>query len=321
MSDVDRHLLVCDPLPHGSSKISGWKKAIHGVQRIILEKEQPSHWELAEIIANIPVNCCLGSDSFSVNSVKVVSKVLPDFSEYDGLVGSVCAMSAVINSLANCRLSVRHKILRRDSIALALWSALSFQKPLAEQRLEDIRADILRVARRTSLDLIRRTRVRHNVPNDQSADSTSLSLQWKSVLDQEEIEVLRWILADNSSLLERPYADIENSETLAVAQGLELGQILTKFPAFEHYELASRGLVPTKEIDLDALLDAVGEHRESLVAPFEGNKVVERCPTVFPLLTALKGGQYVHDDGRVARSIADWCGRALIESAIAKRAK
>ena len=43
-------------------------------------------------------------------------------------------------------------------------------------------------------------------------------------------------------------------------------------------------------LDLDELLAAVAEDRNALVAPFEGYPVIEACPTVFPLLTALRGG-------------------------------
>ena len=321
MSNFDRHLLLCDPLPEGESTISGWTHAIRGVERIILERQQPSPWEVAEILAQIPVLGRLGSDPFGTSAAGVVSKALPDSSGCDSLVGSVCVMSAAIRIVANRQLSADRKVSRRDSIALALWSALSFQKPLAEQRLEDVRAEMLNSARRTGVDLARRTRVRRTMLDHESPDDENQSLRWNAVLDREEIEVLRWTLADQSSLLERPYAEVRREETLAVARGLELGLLLTRFPAFEHYELASRDVAPRHNMDLDELLAAVAEDRNALVAPFEGYPVIEACPTVFPLLTALRGGRTVRDDATVGRSLADWCGRALIESAILKRSQ
>ena len=228
-------------------------------------------------------------------------------------------MSAAVRVVANHQLSADRRVSRRDSIALALWSALSFQKPLAEQRLEDVRAEMLSSARRTGVELAHRTRTRRTLLDLDSVDAENHSLRWNAVLDREEIEVLRWTLADESSLLERPYAEVLRGETVAVARGLELGLLLSRFPEFTHYKLASREVAPQHELDLAGLVAALGEDRNALAAPFEGNPVIGACPTVFPLLTALRGGPTVRADATVVRSLTDWCGRALLESAIIKR--
>ena len=321
MSNFDRHLLLCDPLPEGESTMSGWTQAIRGVERIILERQQPSPFEVAEVLAQVPVLGRLGSNPFSSSAAAFVSKALPDSSGWDSLVGSVCVMSAAIRVVANRHLSANRKVFRRDSIAVALWSALSYQRPLVEQRLEDIRAEMLNSARRTGVDLARRTRAHRTLLDHQSPDDENQSLRWNAVLDQEEINVMRWILADQSRLLQRPYAEVRSAESLTVARGLELGLLLIKFPTFEHYELASRDVTPQHEMNLDELLAAVAEDRNALIAPFDGYPVIESCPTVFPLLTALRGGRTVPGDAAVGRSLADWCGRALIESAILKRSQ
>ena len=319
MSNFDRHLLLCDPLPEGASTTSGWRRAIRGVERIILENQYLSPWEVAEILAQIPVQGRLGSDPFGTGAARAVLKALPDSSGCNSLLSSVCAMSAAIRVVANRQLSADRKVSRRDSIALGLWSALSFQKPLAEQRLEDVRAEMLSSARRMGVNLAHRTRARRTLLDLKSLDAQNQSLRWNAVLDREEIEVLRWILADESSLLERPYAEVQRSETVAVARGLELGLLLARFPEFSHYKLASREVGPQHEMDLAGLVAALGEDRNALAAPFEGNPVIGACPTVFPLLTALRGGPTVRAGATVVRSLADWCGRALLESAIIKR--
>ena len=193
---------------------------------------------------------------------------------------------------------------------------------MGEQRLEDVRAEMLNSARRTGFELARRSRLRRTVLNGVSQVVQIRSLRWNSVVDQEEIKVLRWTLADESSLLERPYAEVARNETVALARGLEFGMLLTRFPAFEHYELVSCDIAPGDEVDLNGLLDAVVEDRNALAAPFEGNPVIAACPTVFPLLTALTGRPTVHADATVARSLADWCGkRALIESTVLKHSE
>ena len=321
MSDLDRHLLLCDPLPGEAARTSGWRRAIRGIARIIVEHQHPSPWDVAEILAKISVQGRLGSDPFSTSATGVLSRALPDSSGCNALFGSVCVMSAAIRLLTSRQLNAQRKVSRRDSIALALWSALSFQKPLAEPRLEDVRAEILTSARRAGLKLARRTRSRCTLQNAASLAVQNRSLQWNAVLDREEIDVLRWTLADESSLLERPYAEVGRDETVALARGLELGLLLTKFPVFEHYELASRDVAPRHEMDLGGLFAALEEDRNALAAPFEGNPVIGTCPTVFPLLTALTGGPTVRADTTVVRPLADWCGRALIETAILKHSQ
>ena len=298
---------------------SGWRHAIRGIERTILENQHLSPWEVAEILAQIPIHGRIGSSPFGTSAARVVSKALPDSPGCNSLFGAICVMSAAIRVLGNRQLSAHRKVSRRDSIALALWSALSFQRPLAEQRLEDIRAEMLSSARRTGVDLAHRTRIRRTLLDLDSTDAQNQSLRWNAVLDREEIDVLRWTLADESSLLQRPYADVGRGATVAVARGLELGLLLTRFPEFAHYKLASREFAPRHEMDLVGLVAALGEDRSALAAPFEGNPLIGACPTVFPLLTALRGAPTVRSDATVFRSLADWCGRALLESAIIKR--
>lgn len=321
MSDSDRHLLLCDPFPEAGTGTKGWTQAVQGVGRIILDPQQSSPCEMAETLARISVEGRLRSDQFGTKAEAVVAKALPGSSGTSDLFGCVCAMSAAIGVLENRRLSAEPKVSRRDSIAVGLWSALSFQKPLAEQLLEDVRSEILNSARRVGFELARRSRVRRTPTNDAPAVLQNIDLRWNAALDREEIDILRWTLADASNLLERPYADVKRDESVALARGLDLGQLLTSFPAFEHYKLASWNVATVQEVDLGALLDAVGEDCRALVAPFEGNAVIETCPATFPLLTALRSGPTGHADGAVGRSLADWCGRALLESAIVRRSK
>ena len=273
---------------------------------------------MAEALARIPVQGRLGSDPFSASAAGIVSRAVPDSSVSNALVASACVMSATIRVLGSRQLSAPRKVTRRDSIALALWSALSFQKSLPERRLEDVRAEMLSSARCTALDLAGRRRTRRAVRDGASLEAQNSSFRWNAALDREEIEVLRWTLADESTLLDRPYSEVPSDETVAVARGFELGLLLTKLPVFGHYELAVRDAAPEHQVNLAGLLDALGEDRHALVSPFEGNSEIGACPTVFPLLTALGGGATAEADAAVARSLADWCGRALLESAIFK---
>ena len=263
--------------------------------------------EMAEILARISVEGRLCRDGFSTRAASVVTRALPGASGSDGLFGSVCAMSAAVRVLNNNRLNAALTVSRRDAIAIALWSALSFHRSLGEQRLENVRTELLESARRAGGELSRKAWARSTPRNSSYA-----------AREREEIAILRWTLADESEVLARSYADVRSDEGLAVARGLDLGLLLTRFPVFAHFELASRGVAARHKIDLAELVGAVGEDRDALAAPFEASEVVEVCPAAFPLLTALRGEETRHADSDVARPLADWCGRALLESAIVR---
>ena len=73
MSNLDRYLLVCDPLPQGADTIRGWRQAVQGVAQIILDAPQSSPWEMAEVLARITVDGRLGSDGFGTRAAAVVA--------------------------------------------------------------------------------------------------------------------------------------------------------------------------------------------------------------------------------------------------------
>ena len=321
MSGLDRYRLLCDPQWEGATSTERWKKAVQEIARSIVDSELSSPWQIAETVARIPVEGGLRSDGFSTKAAAIAARALTDSSGRNDLFVCACVISAAIRVLGNRRLSNESKVFGRDSFAVALWSALSFQKPLAEQRLEEIRAELLDKARHAGLQMARESRIRKTSRNAAPLDVENEALRWNACLDREEIEVLRWTLADESKLLGRAYANVGRDESVALSRGLELGRLLTRFPVFGHYELASRDVTPDRKFDLGGLVDAVGGDRDALVAPFEGNAVIENCPTTFPLLTALRGGSTWHADGAVSRSLVDWCGRALLESAIVRRSK
>ena len=150
MSNFDRHLLLCDPLPDGeTARFRGGRMPFEGLSGLFSKGSNRRLLRWQRFWPRSPSSVASGRSPFSSSAAAVVSKALPDSSGCDSLVGSVCVMSAAIRVVANRHLSANHKVSRRDSIALALWSALSYQRPLAEQRLEDVRAEMLNSARRT----------------------------------------------------------------------------------------------------------------------------------------------------------------------------
>ena len=316
MSDFDRHLLVCDPLPVAAGAIENWGGTVQSLAHVILDDRHRSAWEMGSVLIQIMLDGRLGTEGFFAQVAALVASARGNAWGVNDLFGCVCAMCAAVHVLGNHRLTA--KALRRDSIAVVLWSALSFQRELSKPRLEDVRTAVLQRARRTGLELARRQWTRSTTASDARVEEQNRALKRNASLDRDEIEVLRWTLADESSLLERSFADVGSAATVAVSRGLEFGLLLQRFPAFEHYELTSRDVPAGLKTDLAGLVDAIGEDRNALAAPFENASVIDACPGAFPLLTALQRGPTGHADGAVDRSMADWCGRALLESAIVR---
>lgn len=321
MSEIDRHLSLCDPLLERDIGATGWRRAVRGVARIIRDAQELSPWEIAESLAQVFVDARLGPDRFGSRAAAAIARALPDSSDRDSLFRAVCVIAAANRVLTSVRLRVPHKVSRRNSMALGLWSALSFQRPLAEQRLEDVRAATMHRARVVGLELGRRSWTRCPVPGGDSHDLQNEALRWNAALDQDEIKVLRWALADGSALLGQPYSEVGHDGTLALAWGLDLGLLLARFPTSAHHRLAARDVPSQREADLDGLLTAIGEDRRRLAAPFEGNPIIQACPSVFPLLAALTRARKGQPGAALERSLEDWCGRALIESAIFVRSQ
>ena len=283
----------------------------NGIAKVILQGGG-SPWRIGDALARVAAAGRLGSDAFGRRAANVFATAgLETWTPGNGLMGAVCTMSAATQVLASDRLTTNAK--RRDLIAVYLWSALSFQQQLREPMMEWLRQEMLAAARTAALAMVIEGRKRRL--GGSSAIVQSGALQVNAELDREGIDVLRWTLADESTLLERDYREVVLAESAAVARGLELGLMLRRYPTFQHYELASRYLPQGEDIGLPTLVERLGADREMLAKPFAGSSVVDQCPAGFPLLTALEGGAAGGAAGAVARSREEWCGRALLESA------
>ena len=321
MSELDQHLFVCNPVAAEAREIESWRKAIRSVANIILDDEH-SPWQMTEMLAGIAAGGRLESDGFGHRAASVIARAGPEtWGPGNGLIGAVCALCAGIHVLRNRRLTANAE--RRDLMAVSLWSALSFQRPLGVQMLERLRAEVLNSARDAGMAMARKVRGRSLVLERESGTNLreqNRALRNNAQQDREEIGLLRWMLADESTLLGRPYKEVD-PPTEALAKGLELGLMLSRFPSFEHYQLASRSVRRGKALSLAVLVEKLGEDRERLAGPFGNDAAIGACPAGFPLLTALGGGSTGGLAGEVDRSRADWCGRALLESAMVELAR
>jgi GTPase-associated system helical domain len=253
----------------------------------------------------------------------------------------VCGLSGALQALTGAAPIRNGATSIPDVLSFGLWSALSFQKPRGEAKLEQLRNELMQAAQQHCERAASEGRKRVEVPDPEfkkatkkkeddpepafDADAVNQGLQpfrtaladlrANAAIDREEIDLLWWVLSDWSALLRRRFST-EKGTVAAVASGLEVGRMIRRTPAEAHHHLVLRNVMAGKDLSLQELLTAIGGDRAAL-APTESQTYISHCPAVFPLSSALTTGS-AHDAlGKVKRPIGDWADRALLESAIA----
>ena len=241
---------------------------------------------------------------------------------------SVCALIAVVDAIENGR-QVDKSWHGADVLAVSLWSGASFLPSNPEPKLEDLRLQGIKAAMGRILKSSLNTRSRHEVSDfgqfgddllgagafREATASTVTALRYNAALDREEIDILWWVLADSSVVLERPLASL-SPETRAIVTGLELGGLLRGLPSQSHRNLSQRGISEGEPLPLPRLLDALGHDRPALAENFQNESLVDDAASVFPLLNGIRAGSSTLAGSEVPRPLIDWCARALLESAV-----
>lgn len=245
---------------------------------------------------------------------------------------TVCAALGAIDALGTKRNSSPN-VLTVDVLAIALWSALGFQKPRKEAKIEALRLELLELARAHVLTAATMTRRRHNVeiakialPEayepaavakaiDTATSSALEALRANAAADREELDLLWWVITDWSTLLGERFSAASNVTAAALASGIEAGGLLRRMPDEAHRHLALRHANGGDAVALKGLLQALGDVREALAEPYAAFDFVPQCPAVFPLANALLAGSAPTERPPVQRSIAEWAERALLERA------
>lgn len=246
---------------------------------------------------------------------------------------TVCALMAALEALEKAKPGTG-VLTRQEVFALGLWSALGFQPPRAEPKLEELRAVTLRAAQSLVLRGGHLSRERKEVrdvsatvpdPADGATVATAIAaatngavaaLRDNAQLDREEIDLLWWVVGDWSDLLQRRFVDATNKAAAAIAAGLEAGALVRRVPSEAHRHLVLRqASPPDEEITMTELLKRIGDDRRDLARSFEGETYVGEFPAIFPLLNAIQTGGAADGKSRIKRSHSDWAARALLERA------
>lgn len=221
-----------------------------------------------------------------------------------------------------------------DVYATALWSSLAYQPVLETERRENLRQEVLDKARHWVVTSAERSRERKDVPDPAVVDisidednfatnnfkeavaGTIVALRSNAVLDREELDFLWWAQLGRSRLLKRQLSSIDES-TRIVAAGIEGASMLRRLPCEVHRDIVLRTLDQDPELDLAEMIEALGEDRAILGAPFNEGQV-KAYPTIFPFLYALATGEVQGAGATVKRRVSEWGSRALLEAGFAK---
>ena len=221
-----------------------------------------------------------------------------------------------------------------DVIAAALWSALSFQRPISQEALELLRQELLVAALERTMRIAERSRERAPVPeigaltlpesqptgtraNTAFRNATEplvKALRENAELDREELEFLWWKIEDWSDVLQGRLSDAQ-PVVRAVIAGLDGASKLRRLPASGHRNVVLRGVPAGSSATLAVLLAALGEHRTTLAKSISAYSIAQ-SPTVLPLLAAITTGDSNLAGADIERDARDWGARALLEGGL-----
>ena len=250
--------------------------------------------------------------------------------------------------IARARPGATNEWTTAEVLSAAVWSALSYQQPLAETKREALRSEVLKAAVDYVAHAAEASRARSRVDDfaalaitlvgpvkkegatevDPNAVPTASSnfanatlstisaLRRNAALDREELDFLWWAQLGRSRLLGKQLASLAEPFRL-VAAGIEGAAHLRRLPCEVHRDIVLKTLEKDPELDLKKLLSTIGAEREKLGGRYVGS-LATKWPTVFPLLNALATGQSDDPEHAVKRRASEWGARALLEAGMVR---
>lgn len=250
---------------------------------------------------------------------------IPDERELDI---AVCAITAVIEYIREANPTSVGAIWKADVLAVAIWSVTDFLPPIDNPIIEELRNYASTVARERVLEAGLSSRKRLTVEDlpeveeavnplfYKAAKNSVSALRSNTALDREEIDLLWWVLAERSNILDVPLSTL-SPITKAVITGLEIGLNARSLPSQSFRNLALKDLVEIeKKVDLQTVLQELEVHKGAILAAINNDALINTAENVFPLLYGLSSGNHTSLGYDSSRSIGDWSARAILESSM-----
>lgn len=221
----------------------------------------------------------------------------------------------------------------QQALAAGLWSALWFQKPLTQAKMEKLRTDLLKASRDHVLAVANSSRLRRPIPQvgpvNIAQDSPSgqkvntafakavqpllEALMENATLDREELDFAWWLLSDRSDTLDKPFKQFENGAR-AIITGFDAALRLKKLPADAHRHMVQRNIDDDEEMSLADILKALGSDQAKIASAVQSP--LENLTSVFPLLASIQTGHTTELIAGQKFGAREWAAKSLLESAI-----
>ena len=241
----------------------------------------------------------------------------------------LCAIAAINQSIASGIEVEKWKGWSvSDVLAGCVWSALSFLPQCNGRKLDALRKWTIQNARDRLHAKSAAARQRYQVsaakefggrPVDQNSYAAAVDaikeLQINAMLDKEEIELLRWVMAGKSHIYSKQLASL-SSENRPVTAGVEIGGITQAPPSVSHRDYLLCGLGEREPLSLGDLLGALGEGRVRIANSFIEKSLLKEAQVVFPLLSGICCGEATSPGADLPRPLSEWGARALLEHAL-----
>ena len=204
---------------------------------------------------------------------------------------------------------------RADYLALAIWSGLSFNKPLSNPKIESLRQELLSKSNGLFLSSAEKSRQRL------SATRTTIKiLSANAALDREELDILWWVLGDWSNLAKMRLSKLSEFSA-SIISAFEVASRLRRIPAEAHRQLSMRYIRDDAFFSLGKVIAGLGDEVNALSEAYQDEALVNNNPGILPLMNAIVQGKEAMNGMHTSLSVTDWTARALIEGALVRLSK
>ena len=141
---------------------------------------------------------------------------------------------------------------RADYLALAIWSGLSFNRPLSNPKIESLRQELISKSSDLFLSSAEKSRQRLSATR-----VTVKLLSTNAALDREELDILWWVLGDWSNLAKARLSKLSECSASIIA-AFEVATRLRRIPAEAHRQLSMRNIRDDASFSLEEVIDGPG---------------------------------------------------------------
>lgn len=323
---VAKHLRIIDPAP-SDDFVTKREAAVKALRGRFLKVKTVS--ELMQLGGSLALGCFGQSavlDATKQQIVDALTKESPAFIEDErALEVKLCGLLAIIEAIEHGGVTPDRWAVA-DVYAVAVWASLSFIPVQSEGKLEQLRSEAIETSRNRVLKTAVSSRQRMRVSDIDSLaidpGATTLpailgdaiaALRSNAALDREEIDLLWWVIADGSDILNKPLQQVA-APIRAIVSGYEVGAMLRRLPSQAHNHLVQRNVTASEPMSLMEIVQALGGDREKIAAAYASQSLVDLAPQMFPVLNAIRTGNATGPSAELKRPLGEWAVRVLLES-------